>query len=263
MFELKFTQPCHKALFGCIAMLNLSSRTPAEPLVLQSSEKQVALVELFTSEGCSSCPPAEKWLSGLKGAPGLWTEFVPLAFHVDYWDYLGWRDPWASKAYSDRQRGYVEHWHRNSIYTPGFVLNGEEWRAWFSQQDTPKASRTKVGILKATSPDRQHWLVSFSPARQATADCEVHSAILVNELVSDVKAGENRGRRLNHDFVVTSLTTRPLKKYSDEFQGELDLKTDKQEKRPLAIAIWVTPLGSLEPLQATGGWIPSSGQLPK
>jgi len=97
----------------------------------------VALLELFTSEGCSSCPPAETWLSGLRSAPGLWKEFVPASFHVDYWDYLGWRDPWASKIFSYRQRDYAQSWHSDSIYTPGFVLNGREWRSWSREQNGP------------------------------------------------------------------------------------------------------------------------------
>jgi hypothetical protein len=246
---------CHEILFVFITMGALGLVAHAEPLVLQSPENRVVLLELFTSEGCSSCPPAEKWLSGLKTSPGLWKEFVPVAFHVDYWDYLGWRDPWGSQSYSDRQRGYAEHWRKDSIYTPGFVLDGQEWRAWSPQKGGPPASNTRAGILKASSSDAAHWLVSFSSVRQHSAGYEVHAAILANDLVSDVKAGENRGRRLSHDFVVTSLATSLLKNYGQKFQAELVLKADNQDKRRLAIAFWVTPLGNLEPLQAIGGWI--------
>ena len=108
--------------------------TDAAPIQFQSPARQVALVELYTSEGCSSCPPAESWLSGLKEKPGLWNEFVPIAFHVDYWNYLGWRDKWSSKQYSDRQRDYAGVWGSESIYTPEFVLNGKEWRNWFEPE---------------------------------------------------------------------------------------------------------------------------------
>jgi len=245
-------KPFHQILFGFMTMFALSLKAGAEPIVLQSSENKVALLELFTSEGCSSCPPAEKWLSGLKAAPGLWKEFVPVAFHVDYWDYLGWRDPWGSKAFSERQRRYAEHWHGDSIYTPGFVLNGQEWRS--SKGGAPGLGH-KTGVLKASSPDLEHWVVGFSPAGKDNGESEVHAAILANDLVSDVKAGENRGRRLNHDFVVTSLKTFPLKKYSDEFRAEFGLKADKHANKQVAVAFWVTPLGKLEPLQAIGGWL--------
>src|SRR5271170_8405110 len=82
----------------------------AEPQAIsfKSSERQTALLELYTSEGCSSCPPAEAWLTRLKGAPGLWNDFVPLAFHVEYWDNQSWRDKWSSRQFSDRQRGYAD-----------------------------------------------------------------------------------------------------------------------------------------------------------
>ncbi|MDQ3115241.1 MAG: DUF1223 domain-containing protein [Verrucomicrobiota bacterium] len=73
------------------------------------------LLELFTSEGCSSCPPAEAWLSKLKDDPGLWRDFVPLAFHVDYWDRLGWRDPFASKVWTSRQYEYSARWKSSNV----------------------------------------------------------------------------------------------------------------------------------------------------
>ena len=69
--------------------------SPAAPVTFASTARQTSLLELYTSEGCSSCPPAEAWLSGLKDNPGLWRDFVPVAFHVDYWNYLGWRDKWS------------------------------------------------------------------------------------------------------------------------------------------------------------------------
>ena len=74
----------------------------AEPRRFTSGSNQVHLIELFSSEGCSSCPPAEQWLGGLREAPGLWRDFVPVAFHVDYWDRLGWRDRFSSPSYSER-----------------------------------------------------------------------------------------------------------------------------------------------------------------
>ena len=120
-----------------IAVFSVNAQT--NTTTFRSTTEQTALLELYTSEGCSSCPPAEAWLSGLKESPGLWKSFVPLAFHVDYWDYLGWRDPWAARLYSDRQRAYAGRWHSESIYTPGFVLDGKEWRGWPGRKDVPKA----------------------------------------------------------------------------------------------------------------------------
>src|SRR3954447_8070401 len=79
----------------------------AAPIRLESTVNQASLLELYTSEGCSSCPPAERWFSALKNNPELWLKLVPVAFHVDYWDSLGWKDPYASKSYTDRQHAYA------------------------------------------------------------------------------------------------------------------------------------------------------------
>src|SRR5271156_2248162 len=133
-------------VLGCIA-------ANAAPIQFQSSERQVALVELYTSEGCSSCPPAESWLSKLKNKPGLWSDFVPVAFHVDYWNGLGWRDKLSSEEYSERQRNYARDWSEDEVYTPEFVLNGKEWRNWFGFRGAPSASATKTGILQVSSTD--------------------------------------------------------------------------------------------------------------
>src|SRR5258708_27687280 len=93
-------------LFAILACVPASSA----PIAFESSERQTALLELYTSEGCSSCPPAEAWLSKLKSAAGLWTNLVPVAFHVDYWNNLGWRDELSSEEFSDRQRHYAQAW---------------------------------------------------------------------------------------------------------------------------------------------------------
>jgi len=225
-------------------------------LTFQSSGKQTALIELYTSEGCSSCPPAETWLSRLKESPGLWKDFVPLAFHVDYWDYLGWRDPWANKSFSDRQRAYAKQWRSESIYTPGFVLNGKEWRDWSARKDGPKSAGVNAGVLTVTSSDTNHWQVSFAPANTGGADYEVHAALLAGGLNSNVKAGENRGHLLRHDFAVLTLATASLVRIGNVAQGEFVLSRPQGAVvSDLAFAVWITPAGRLEPLQATGGWL--------
>src|SRR2546427_12578483 len=96
-------------------------------VVFESKPTRTHLIELFTSEGCSSCPSAEAWLSKLKAEPRLWKDFVPIAFHVDYWDRLGWRDPFAAKEWTARQYQYSAVWKSDSVYTPGFWLDGREW----------------------------------------------------------------------------------------------------------------------------------------
>jgi hypothetical protein len=241
--------------FFCLMVLCSSFCLNAAPVVFQSSENLSSLLELYTSEGCSSCPPAEAWLTRLKVSPDLWKDFVPIAFHVDYWDYLGWRDPWAKKEFSERQSLYAQSWRSDSVYTPGFVLNGKEWRAWSRSKSTP-SSTVKPGILKVSSADLKNWDVSFTPSTPSNESYEAHAALLASGLTSDVKAGENKGRRLDHDFIVTSLNTCLLKPDGNNVRGRFELRLANKE--PGAIAIWVTRASRLEAVQATGGWLPSS-----
>jgi len=249
--------PAMRALLLCLpAILVATVNAQNTALTFQSSGEQTALIELYTSEGCSSCPPAETWLSRLQASPRLWKDFVPLAFHVDYWDYLGWRDPWANKSFSDRQRAYAKQWRSDSIYTPGFVLNGKEWRDWSEHREGPKATGVKAGVLTVSSSDTNRWQVSFASANTGGADYEVHAALLAGGLSSDVKAGENRGRHLSHDFVVLTFVHASLVRSGDGAQGEFVLsKRRNAAASNLALAVWLTPAGRLEPLQATGGWL--------
>ena len=229
----------------------------AAPVTFQSMGHRTALLELYTSEGCSSCPPAEAWLSRLKDKPGLWSEFVPVAFHVAYWNYLGWRDKLSSEDFSQRQNDYARAWSAPNIYTPEFVLNGGEWSNWAGYRSIPSAPENIVGMLQVSSNDGKHWQANFVPADNGTADYEVTAALLVSDLGSDVTAGENSGRHLNHDFAALSLITRPLASQGAGYQGSFII--DDQPKGVtgrLALAVWVTRNGELEPLQATGGWLP-------
>ena len=229
--------------------------SPAAPAAFHSSDQNTPLIELYTSEGCSSCPPAESWLSRQKDSPGLWKEFVPVAFHVDYWDHLGWQDPWSANSFSARQRAYAKANVTATIYTPEFVLNGKEWRASSGRRDVPR-STMNVGVLTVSSVTSNRWHLVFVPTIPA-ARYEACGALLSSDLSSEVKAGENRGRRLTHDFVVVSLTKTRLERNGVVFQGEFVVGLErKRAKGKLALAVWVTRGDQLEPLQATGGWLP-------
>ena len=108
-----------KLSFSLFLIILLTVQTlSAENFKFESTSQQTALLELYTSEGCSSCPPADRWLSKLKNEEGLWTRFIPVALHVDYWDYIGWKDRFASPEYSNRQRKYAkEQSLKNSLHT--------------------------------------------------------------------------------------------------------------------------------------------------
>jgi hypothetical protein len=230
----------------------------AERIQFQSGTNHTALIELYTSEGCSSCPPAEEWLSQLKVHPRLWIDFVPAAFHVDYWDYLGWRDPFGAAAYSERQHAYAAEWKARSVYTPGFVRDGKEWRGWSSRDGMPRPSNDAAGLLSVNSDDGKTWALRFEPGNPRLGQSYVfHVALLGFELTSDVKSGENRGRKLRHDFVVLATDRAESSRSGDVFHGVVSLPIISwNQAERVGIAAWVTRSHALEPLQAVGGWLP-------
>src|SRR4029077_5596624 len=211
--------------------------------VFESGPQRTHLIELFTSQGCSSCPPAEAWLSKLKSEAGLWKDFVPIAFHVDYWDRLGWGDPFASKEWTGRQYQYSENWKSESVYTPGFVLDGREWMG----RSIPSAATEKPGVLKLSIKD-QKLVVEFLAVDGGAKDVDLHVATLGFDLATKVTAGENSGRNLNQDFVVLSLTNQKM----PGGKSEIPFKSDT---RAGAIAAWITAPNQVEPIQTVGGWL--------
>lgn len=220
-----------------------------------SGPAQVALVELYTSEGCSSCPPAEKWLGELRANPGLWRQFVPVAFHVNYWDRLGWRDKLASKEFTDREYAYSAAWNSSSVYTPCFVRNGAEWRV--HDGDPGTRGQAAAGELTLAWQDDGTCRLDYAAPAGASGNFEVSVALLGGGIVSNVRAGENSGRELRHEFVALRLAAAPLQRgEGGTFSATLTMpaRPDAGATRR-AIAAWVTKSGRLQPLQATGGWL--------
>ena len=240
-----------KTIIAVVLLLFFRGSACADNLVFDSGPKKVQLLELFTSEGCSSCPPAEALLGRLVNDPRLWHEFVPVAFHVDYWDRLGWKDPFASAEWTRRQHLYAANWNAGSVYTPAFVLNGREWRG----ASIPVVNDETPGILRATVRGDNNVLVAFEPAKEKTGDFEVYLARLGFGINSNVRAGENNGRSLRHDFVVLSLAHEKL----GLGPQELHLPSSRAASRPdrTALAAWITNAGDIRPVQATGGWLPT------
>jgi hypothetical protein len=246
-----FTQIFAVSLFAAIPV---SAQT--NYIQFQSAPERTALLELYTSEGCSSCPPAEAWLSGLKDSPRLWKDFTPVAFHVDYWNYLGWKDAWSDAEFSERQRSYAQLWHSENIYTPELVLNGKEWHNWFSGKNGPKSDGENGGILTVTSTDANRWQVIFAPQKNSGTAYEIHAALLAGGISSDVKAGENRGRQLNHDFAAVNMIQIGLTTSNGAAHGRFIISAPKATAgKTSALTVWVTHAGELEPVQATGGWL--------
>jgi hypothetical protein len=224
----------------------------SEPKTFESGDTQSSLIELFTSEGCSSCPPAERWLSALKSTSDLWKKVVPVAFHVDYWDHLGWRDRFAKPEFTSRQQRYAAAWGGDSVYTPGFVVNGKEWRDWFGGNAIPITS-TKVGVLRVSMGDDRKMSATFVTDTVQSRLLALNVATLGNDLESDVKRGENSGRKLRHDFVVLDLIKTNMVHESDRWTASIVLPMRSDNDKPTAVAAWIT--AGTAPVQATGGWL--------
>jgi hypothetical protein len=231
------------------ALLSATQASPGDPEFI-SQENAVPLLELFTSEGCSSCPPAEEWFSQLGQKPSLWKDIVPVSFHVDYWNYLGWTDPYSSSEWSSRQREYSRGWKALSVYTPEFVLNGHEWRVDEAIPTTNKVGILKLKLLKDGSMD-----ATFSPLNKSTVHYSLTVAPLVCGVSQLVPRGENAGRTLRHDFVALTLLRSPLAEDSDGILTAHLHLPDKIAARMNAVAAWVTIGESSTPIQSVGGWI--------
>jgi len=176
-----------------------------------SGPRTTALVELYTSEGCDSCPAADHWLSSLFGQGFRPDQVVPLALHVDYWDYIGWKDPFAKGEFSVRQRKLAQMKRPVIVYTPQVLLQGQDFRRWsggeFSQEVTrinSRPARARIALtIRAVAPDAIHAELSATLIDSGEKkNAVVYLAAYENKLASDVRAGENRGKRLEHDFVV-------------------------------------------------------------
>ncbi len=246
---------------GMLAPVLTSLAQNSGETVFRSGAGRVQLLELYTSEGCSSCPPAETWLTSLLDDKRLWREFVPVAFHVDYWDNLGWKDRFASRTFTDRQRAYAAEWNTGSIYTPGFVLSGREWSEWRGRGGAgrivpSKADAASPGVLVAAVRANRTVAVTFTPDGNAATQPkgrETFVALLGCGLKSSVHAGENSGRELKHDFVALSCDKLPLP--GDGVEAVFRLPEPPKDLDRLAVAVWVSRPGGLGAEQATGGWL--------
>jgi hypothetical protein len=170
-----------------------------------------ALVELFTSEGCSSCPLADAFLNELAAdARNSGKRIFALAFHVDYWNHLGWTDPFSNPKFTQRQQDYANVLHSRSFYTPQMIVNGTEQLVG---SDRGRARRAIESALGRSAPVTITLRCSDDPltvhyeASGAPNDAALHLAVVESSLVQKVPRGENAGRTLHHDNVVRSIET--------------------------------------------------------
>lgn len=187
------------------------------PPVSGEAKRTPVIVELFTSEGCSSCPPADKVLAELENTqPVAGAEIIALSEHVDYWNYIGWSDPFSSEAFSARQGAYASVFNNDGVYTPQMVVDGQaefvgsnSEKAWTAIARLAKIPKAEVTIDSAQTETASTIKLKISVAKLpklSTGDiAEVLLAITETNISSQVVRGENTGRKLNHTAVVREL----------------------------------------------------------
>lgn len=197
-----------------------SKKPPAPAAKNITVAKGFALLELYTSEGCSSCPPADALLPEWeKMGPNV----IPLSFHVDYWNRLGWKDRYSSEQFTQRQYAYAKKWELESVYTPQLVINGaheltgsngHDARALISQALDQKPEAT----LTVDSVTNNNTQLGFSVSIAGIYSASVLNIALVEkENTSSVTAGENRGRKLVHHNIVWAFKEMPAQKKISSF----------------------------------------------
>lgn len=201
---------------------------------LQSGARTAVLVELYTSQGCDSCPPADRWLSSLQSKGYTLDKVVPLALHLDYWDYIGWKDPYAKREFATRQRRLAELKRAKIVYTPQVLLQGRDFRHWDSgefasavEKLNRQSPRATIGlVLNAMGKAGADVTVTAELLSAAERkDAALYLAAFENKLTSQVAAGENKGRTLPHDYVV--------REWIGPIEFGADLKVGEKRTLPL------------------------------
>jgi hypothetical protein len=202
-----------------------------------SSDRVPVLVELFTSEGCDSCPPADQVLMRLARERNIGgADVVVMSEHVDYWNYLGWKDPFSSRQFTDRQNEYATALGRDGIYTPQMIIDGryDVLGGNYAQvtKTLSQALRSSKGVINATVRPRGNELdvhVAADPCREAT---NIYLAVTEDNLVNNVTRGENKGLKLYHAAVVRSLTRVGSAKANTSFTMDSPIKVAPEWKTP-------------------------------
>ena len=214
------------------------------------SARGPVLVELFTSEGCSSCPPADALLERLDRSQSIsGAELIVLSEHVDYWNDIGWRDPFSSHEYSERQSAYATQFGLGSVYTPQMVVDGHfefvgsnERRASQAIKEAAESPKAPVRLSLGSSDDKAtilHIEAGPLPSATSTHSAGVFLAVADNSDQSQVSGGENDGRTLQHVAVLRKLTRIGTVEASAEFSRDINLGLKSRNHGNLRIVVIV------------------------
>ena len=221
--------------------LSVGAAAAAPNCSVTSGAKPPVVVELYTSEGCSSCPPADHWLTTHKGRDDV----LALAFHVNYWDRLGWVDRFASPETTQRQYTLARSSGSGQVYTPQVVVDGRDWTSWPRLPAQPAASPVSVSLVR----DGDAVSAQVAPASTAPAQLDGYWAVLEDNHMSKVRAGENAGETLHHDSVVRLYRPVPGWRASEGTRSRLEVSRG-DAAYPRRVAFVVADAATQRPLQA-------------
>jgi hypothetical protein len=205
--------------------------------ISEPTQHAPVLVELFTSEGCSDCPPADALLARLDASN---QQIIVLSEHVDYFNQLGWKDPYSSAAFTDRQSAYAEQFKLSSVYTPEMVVNGttefvgSDNRAAKAKITEASSRPTTVPVKLTINAGTVRVEIDAAPAGQKIGPADVMFALAANEKSTQVLRGENSGKSLHHVAVVRSLTKIGELKEGKPFSKEIQTGRNTNDLRVVA-----------------------------
>lgn len=226
-----------RLLPATLTLLAAALPAAAQVCELRAGARPPLVLELYTSEGCSSCPPADRWLSTLRAGPQL----LPLAFHVNYWNRLGWTDRFASTEATQRQYELARAMGAPNVYTPQVVAGGRDWRRWPALPEAPAAAPMALALRHEGA--RVTAEVGAAPGRWSA-----YWAVLEDGHRSRVTAGENSGETLAHDHVVRNY--QPLPAWSGAAQRFELVLPPAEAGRPQRVAFVVEEAATRRPVQA-------------
>ena len=224
----------------------------------RSGPRAVPLVELYTSEGCSSCPPADRWLSATFTGNAAGAKAIALAFHVDYWDRLGWKDRFGAAAFAERQYDAMRANRARFVYTPQVLVQGRDFPEWrerggMTALSAAGAVPARAEITLEAEPQRGSIAIKASARVPSGADRKgvaLYVALADSGLASDIKAGENAGAHLAHDHVVRWLSAGPSPDANGDMRWDVALPLPTEAGSASTVVAFVQNVKAGDVLQA-------------